>query len=128
MKKLFLVAAVLFSFAALAQKPEKQKKTDGPKAEAIKVEGQKKDEPTKEDLVKMKPEMTEFWDPEVVVVTPGQTPSDAPSDAIILFDGTPESFTANWTNSKGEAPTWSVADGCVTVVRGTGTMQTKMDM
>ena len=28
MKKLFLVAAVLFSFAALAQKPEKQKKTD----------------------------------------------------------------------------------------------------
>jgi len=26
----------------------------------------------------MKPEMTEIWDPEVEVVTPGETPADAP--------------------------------------------------
>ncbi|TAG62868.1 MAG: DUF1080 domain-containing protein, partial [Runella slithyformis] len=35
----------------------------------------------------MKPEMTEIWNPEVATVTPGKTPADAPSDAIVLFDG-----------------------------------------
>ena len=74
---------------------------------------------------KMKPEMTEFWDPEVTVVTPGENNSNAPTDAIVLFDGTPESLLQNWTNSKGEAPGWSVADNCVTVVKGTGTINSK---
>jgi len=31
----------------------------------------------------------------------------------------------NWANSKGEAPVWNVADNCVTVAKGTGTIQTK---
>jgi hypothetical protein len=35
----------------------------------------------------MRPEMTEIWEPEVPVVIPGESPGDAPSDAIILFDG-----------------------------------------
>ncbi len=35
----------------------------------------------------MKPEMTEIWEPEVAVITPGKKLGDAPSDAIILFDG-----------------------------------------
>ena len=74
---------------------------------------------------KMKPEMTEFWDPEVTVITPGEINSNAPSDAIVLFDGTPESLQQNWSNSKGEAPGWNVADNCVTVVKGTGTIQSK---
>lgn len=72
--------------------------------------------------MKMKPEMTEIWEPEIGVVTPGQTPADAPSDAIVLFDGT---NLNEWTNAKGEAAEWVVADGCVTVKRGTGTIQTK---
>ena len=76
--------------------------------------------------VKMKPEMTEFWDPEVAVVTPGDQSQDAPSDAIILFDGTSESLMQNWTNSKNQAPGWKVADNCVTVVKGTGIIQTKV--
>ena len=33
------------------------------------------------------PKETEVWSPEPKIVTPGETPSDAPSDAIILFDG-----------------------------------------
>jgi len=75
---------------------------------------------------KMKPEMTEFWDPEVKVVTPSENNINAPSDAVVLFDGTSESLIQNWTNAKGEAPGWNVADNCVTVVKGTGTINTKM--
>ena len=40
----------------------------------------------------MKPEMTEIWDPEITVVTPGATTVGAPSDAIVLFDGTSTHF------------------------------------
>jgi hypothetical protein len=72
--------------------------------------------------MKMKPEMTEIWETEIPVITAGQTPADAPSDAIVLFDGT---NLNEWTNGKGEAPGWVVADGCVTVKKGTGTIQTK---
>jgi hypothetical protein len=71
----------------------------------------------------MKPEMTEVWDPEIVVVTPGVTNADAPSDAIILFDG--KNLEKEWTNDKGEKPGWNVANGCMTVVKGTGGIKTK---
>src|SRR3954463_12027921 len=35
-----------------------------------------------------KPEATEFYKPVPPIVTPGATPQDAPSDAVILFNGT----------------------------------------
>jgi len=73
--------------------------------------------------MKMKPEMTEIWDPEIAVITPGETPASAPSDAIVLFDGV--DIASEWTNEKGEKPEWIVADGCVTVKKGTGTIKTK---
>ena len=81
----------------------------------------------KPEDAKMKPEMTEFWDPEVTVVTPGDKPSDAPSDAIVLFDGTNASLMQNWTNKKGETPGWKAADNCITAVKGAGDIKTKMD-
>src|SRR4029453_7857635 len=34
------------------------------------------------------PKDTEVWEPVPAIVTPGKTNSDAPSDAIVLFDGT----------------------------------------
>jgi hypothetical protein len=71
----------------------------------------------------MKPEMTEIWDPEITVITPGEAPQDAPSDAIVLFDG--KNLSAEWTNASGAEPGWKVADGCATVTRGTGIIQTK---
>ena len=70
----------------------------------------------------MKPEMTEIWDPEIAVVNPGETPLDAPSDAIILFDGT--NLTNEWIGERGGEPKWKVEDGCITVARGGG-IQTK---
>lgn len=76
-----------------------------------------------EEPMKMKPEMTEIWDPEVPVVTPGETPRDAPSDAIVLFDGT--NLEQEWTNGQGGKPEWTVAEGAMTVKKGTGTIKTK---
>lgn len=76
-----------------------------------------------EEPMEMKPEMTEIWDPEVPVVTPGQSPMDAPSDAIVLFNG--EDIDREWTNKDGGPVEWVVADGCVTVKKGTGPIKTK---
>ena len=76
-----------------------------------------------EEPPKMVPEMTEIWDPEVSVITPGEAPSDAPSDAIVLFDGV--NLENEWTSADGGKPGWTVENGCVTVKRGTGIIQTK---
>ena len=71
----------------------------------------------------MKPEMTEIWEPEVRVVSPGETPMEAPSDAIVLFDG--GNLIDEWTDGKGGKPAWHVENGYVTVVKGTGSIKTK---
>lgn len=71
----------------------------------------------------MKPEMTEIWEPEVEKVTPGENPMDAPSDAIVLFDG--KDLSREWTSQDGGEPQWVVEDGAVTVKRGTGVIKTK---
>jgi len=76
-----------------------------------------------EESMQMKPEMTEIWDPEVPVITPGEKPMDAPSDAIVLFDGT--DLGREWTNGDGAEPGWTVEDGCATVKAGTGVIKTK---
>jgi hypothetical protein len=93
---IILMLAIITAFGAIAQ-------TDGP--------------------MPMKPEMTEIWDPEVPVVTPGATPLDAPSDAIVLFDGI--DLENEWTNADGGKPEWKVEDGCATVVKGSGVIKTK---
>ncbi|MEM1120006.1 MAG: DUF1080 domain-containing protein [Bacteroidota bacterium] len=67
------------------------------------------------------PKATEVWEPEPRVVTPGKE-TGAPSDAIILFDG---SNLDEWTNKDGAAPGWTVADGTMTVKKGTGIVKTK---
>src|SRR5512135_75863 len=71
----------------------------------------------------MKPEMTEIWDPEIRIVTPGADYGDIPSDAISLFNG--KNLEEEWTNAKGEKPGWQVENGVVTVVKGTGEIRTK---
>ncbi|MES2732160.1 MAG: DUF1080 domain-containing protein [Bacteroidota bacterium] len=70
-------------------------------------------------------EMTEFWEPEVRVVTPGSHTANAamtaPSDAIVLFDG---KDLSKWKGKDGEAK-WEVKEGIVTVKKGTGDITTK---
>lgn len=70
----------------------------------------------------MKPEMTEFWEPQVKTVTPG-TAATPPSDAIVLFDG---KTATQWQTAKdGSASRWEVKEGLLTVVKGTGDIRTK---
>ena len=71
---------------------------------------------------KPSPKDTEVWEPEPTVVTPGDSGA-APSDAIVLFDGT---NLDEWVNVKGGGPAgWKVADGVFTVVKPVGNIQTK---
>jgi hypothetical protein len=73
---------------------------------------------------RMRPEETELWEPVPKVVTPGNTYSDAPSDAIVLFDGKDLSkwITTNDTTSPAQ---WTVADGIMTVKKDKGNIQTR---
>ncbi|AEW00747.1 protein of unknown function DUF1080 [Niastella koreensis GR20-10] len=68
------------------------------------------------------PKLTEYWDPEVKVITPGKTNADPPSDAIILFGG--QNADA-WAAKDNSAAKWKVADGILTIVPGTGEIHTK---
>jgi len=68
-----------------------------------------------------KPELTEKWEPVPPKVTPGEGTA-APSDAVILFDGTDLS---KWESEDGSPAPWKVEKGCFTVVPDKGSIQTK---
>ena len=70
------------------------------------------------------PKATEVWEPVPRIVTPGKTPSDAPSDAIVLFDGKNLDQWVSVKDGSSAAP-WTVNDGFFTVKKGTGNIQTK---
>ena len=82
--------------------------------------------PPKESPMPMKPEMTEIWEPEVPVVTPGKKLGDAPSDAIILFDG---SSLDQWVSQKdpSKPAPWNIVNNDhMEVEPGSGGISTKM--
>jgi Domain of Unknown Function (DUF1080) len=72
------------------------------------------------------PKATEVWEPKPRIVTPGATAPNAPSDAIVLFDGshlrefiaTKDSSAAQWVLNK---------DSSMTVKPGSGDVQTKRE-
>lgn len=71
------------------------------------------------------PEETEFYEPNVPVVTPG-TNGKAPSDAIVLFDGNSLDKWVSSTDST--AAKWHLnKDGSMTVNDKTGNIQTKQN-
>jgi Domain of Unknown Function (DUF1080) len=74
----------------------------------------------------MKPEMTEIWEPEVKIITPGKNNSDAPSDAIILFDGSKLDQWVSLNDNSKPAPWKLVNNEYMEVVPGSGWIQTKM--
>ncbi|MFI5161336.1 MAG: DUF1080 domain-containing protein [Sphingobacteriales bacterium] len=72
---------------------------------------------------KAKPEDTEIWEPIPKVVTPGTHLGDAPSDAIILFDG---KNLDEWVqNSDGSPAKWDVKGDILTVNKNYGNIETK---
>ena len=68
------------------------------------------------------PRVTELWEPKPKKITPGTNAGEAPSDAIVIFDG---KDLNNWTSANGGEARWLVKDGAITVVKGTGAIQTK---
>lgn len=79
-----------------------------------------------QEVPKMAPEMTEVWEPEVKITTPGKGIFEVPSDAIVLFDG---KNLDKWvsTNNPANPAKWTVANGVFTVKKGTGNIQTKQE-
>jgi hypothetical protein len=77
-----------------------------------------------QDAAKKNPESTEIWEPQPRIITPGKNPGDAPSDAVILFDG---KSLANWTALDGSPAKWTLSDGVMTVVRGGKDIRTKQE-
>lgn len=72
-----------------------------------------------------RPEDTEVWEPVPPVVDPGPFAGSpaAPSDAIVLFDG---SDLDEWVNVADGAPAgWDVHDGIVTVDKDAGDIMTR---
>jgi hypothetical protein len=68
------------------------------------------------------PKLTEVWNPVPGVVTPGKTAADAPSDAIVLFDG---KDLSNWKSVNGSEIKWKLESNFMTVAGGSGNIQTK---
>ena len=70
------------------------------------------------------PKLTEFWTPVPKVITAGKSCGDAPSDAIILFDG---KNLNEWVSSRDSTrpAAWTINDNAITVKKGTGPIQTK---
>ena len=82
--------------------------------------------PPEESPMPMKPEMTEIWEPKVKVVSPAKKLGDAPSDAIILFDG---KNLDSWVSQKDitNPAQWKITNNdYFEVVPGSGGIQTKM--
>jgi len=75
------------------------------------------------ELEKMTPGMTEIWEPEVKIIQPGATNSDAPSDAIVLFSGT--ELSSEWSDLQGNPSKWVVKDGALISTKGAGFIKSK---
>ncbi len=73
---------------------------------------------------KAKPEDTEFYTPVPKVVEPGKSNCGAPSDAVILFDGSNLDQWVSADSTAGPAK-WNVQNGLMKVNKSAGDIQTK---
>ena len=82
--------------------------------------------PVNNDSLAKEAAKSEIWEPVPPMVTPGKTNSDAPSDAIILYNG---KDILQWQKEKGGQPGWKIdKDGALTVVKGSGNIATKQGL
>jgi hypothetical protein len=68
--------------------------------------------------------------PQPPIVEPAVAVGGAPSDAVVLFDGTEASFQANWRHVKAAGKRkkdWTVKDGYMLVVGGAGFIETQAE-
>src|SRR6185369_91165 len=70
----------------------------------------------------LEPKVTEVWDLKPNKITPGAKPGEAPSDAIILFDG---KDLSKWSTLTGGDAKWEVKDGVMTIAKGAGDIKSK---
>jgi hypothetical protein len=68
---------------------------------------------------KPSPKDTEVWEPVPPIIMPGAANSAAPSDAVVLFDGTNLNQWVS-TKDKSQPADWTVADGVMTVKKSPG--------
>lgn len=73
----------------------------------------------------MPPQATEFYTPVPPKITPGPANNQAPSDAIVLFDGSSLSGFVSANNGSSPAP-WKIENGELVVQKGTGDIQSKL--
>ena len=76
-------------------------------------------------------ETDETKQPQPPVITPGTSSccgkvGTAPSDAVVLFDGSAASFD-NWTDTKGGKTKWLLRDGTLESVKKAGLIRTKQE-
>ena len=108
MKKLLIISLMLITYAY----------SSGQVQQVAKTVASKFPEPEK-----MTPGMTEIWEPEVKIIQTGVTNSDAPSDAIILFNG--NDISSEWSDMQGNPSKWIVKDGELISVRSAGYIKSK---
>lgn len=75
------------------------------------------------DPRRMVPGMAEVMEPVVKIIKPGATNQEAPSDAIVLFNGS--DINTEWEDSRGNPTKWIVQDGELLCVKGSGPIKTK---
>ncbi len=108
MKKLLIFSLMLVTYVY----------SSGQAQQATKPAATKYPEPEK-----MTPGMTEIWEPEVKIIQPGATDKEAPSDAIVLFNG--NDVNMEWTDTQGNPTKWIVKDGELISVKGAGYIKSK---
>lgn len=112
-----LIAMLIFAAGITLQAQNKQVSQQ----QAKPAQPQQVEKPV--DPYKMVPGMAEIMDPEVKIIKPGATDGDAPSDAIILFDGS--DINKEWEDTRGNPTKWIVKDGTLISVKGAGYIKTK---
>jgi len=116
MKKIFLTMVFIAAVIAVsAQTQPQQQQPQMPRQQQTTLK------PV--DPARMVPGMMEVMEPAVKIVKPGATDREAPADAIILFDGT--DVSREWEDTRGNPSKWTVKDGTLISVKGSGYIQTK---